>query len=86
VRNHHCLRDWFCDLVFHLARDKPMKAIDIKTASDCIDYQAQVIKEQGEQISELYKQIGDLIKLIRRAQEDRQHEFDYAEKLLKERG
>jgi hypothetical protein len=63
-----------------------MKAIDIKTASDCIDYQAQVIKEQGEQISELYKQIGDLIKLIRRAQEDRQHEFDYAEKLLKERG
>lgn len=72
-------------ITLNIERNEPMKAIDIKTASDCIDYQAQVIKEQGEQISELYKQIGDLIKLIRRAQEDRQHEFDYAEKLLKER-
>jgi hypothetical protein len=46
-----------------------MNASDIKTIEDYIKYQARIIEEQGEQIEKLYQQIGDLLRALRKAQE-----------------
>lgn len=47
-----------------------MKITDVKTVEDFIRYQGRVIEDQGKQIQELYKQIGDLLTRLKKAQDD----------------